>query len=125
MKTNVVDTRIENDDVTFLIDGIQSVTGDCDVTQRKGKVLCIFDMNLQFTVDVSPKAEDATSTKATITLPEFIHDQEEDEYVFEVTATDYKSEIRKLVLPELQKKLMKFQTDLITAHEQDVQHTTN
>ena len=108
-----------------MIDGLQSVTGDCDVTQRKGKVLCIYDMNLQFTVDISPKSEDATSTKATITLAEFIHDQEEDEYVFEITATEYKSEIRKLVIPELQKKLMKFQNDLISAHGKDVQHTSN
>lgn len=100
------------------------MTGDCDVTQRKGKVLCIYDMKLTFAVDVATKDDDK-SIVAKISIPEFVHDQEEDEYVFEIDADDHKAEIRKVFVPVLKTKLMKFQDDLIKAHEKDVQHATS
>lgn len=80
-------------------------------------------MKLSFTVDVTTK-EDEKSISAKISIPEFVHDQEEDEYVFEITADNHKAEIRKLFVPILRSKLMEFQADLIRAHEKDVQHAT-
>lgn len=106
------------------MNSVDSVTGDCDVTQRKGKVLCIYDMKLQFQVEVQYKDEE-NKLNAKITVPEFVHDQDEDEYVFEIDADDHKSEIRKIFVPVLKSKLMKFQDDLIKAHEKDVQHATS
>lgn len=102
--------------------GVDSVTGDCDVTQRKGKVLCIYDMKVTFSVSGQKDGDDFT---AKITIPEFVHDQEEDEYVFEIDAESNKVEIRKHFVPVLKVKLMKFQNDLIKAHEKDVQHQTD
>lgn len=59
-----------------------------------------------------------------LTVPEFVHDQDEDEYVFEIDAENYKLEIRKVLVPQVLIKLLEFQTDLIAAHEKDVQHAT-
>ena len=100
------------------------------MTQRKGKVLCIYDMRLQFSVsslDKNLKDEENSegkSSKATITLPEFVHDQDEDEYEFEVNAAEHAAQIKKHLLPQLKAILMKFQSDLLEAHAKDVQHAS-
>lgn len=81
-------------------------------------------MKLQFSISGLTKNEEQEFT-ATVTIPEFVHDQDEDEYVFEINADDYKVEIRKFFIPVLKKKLMNFQGDLVRAHEKDVQHNSN
>lgn len=106
------------------LDKVDSITGDCDVTQRKGKALCIYDMKLQFLINGVTKGEDEAFT-GTIVIPEFVHDQDEDEYVFEIDSENYKTEIRKFFIPILKEKLMNFQGDLVKAHEKDVQHNSN
>lgn len=77
---------------------ILSMDGDVDVSQRKGKVITIFDVRLQleFTGKVPVKAEkkyeeeedeeasaegDTKDVSGSITIPEVAHDTEEDEYV--------------------------------------------
>lgn len=123
---NILNTVVEKDNYVFVLNKVNSVNGDCDVTQRKGKVLCIYDMQLEFSVNVEKNNSDEEDNKITakITIPEFVHDQEEDEYVFEIDSNDYKSEIRKFFIPALKSRLMNFQGDLIKAHEKDVQHSS-
>lgn len=79
-------------------------------------------MKLLFTVGGTKKDEEK-DILATIVLEEFVHDQDEDEYIFDITS-DVASDIKKHLIPVLRAKLMKFQNDLIEAHEKDVQHTT-
>lgn len=122
MNEKLVNTKFEDDTFSFLVNSITTVSGDCDVTQRKGKVLCIYDMKLVFAVEGSKKDEEEAIT-ATITIDEFVHDQDDDEYVFTITS-DYSTEIKKLLLPLIKSKLQQFQNDLIKAHESDVQHAT-
>lgn len=121
----IINTTFENEEFKFYIDNIQSVTGDCDVTQRKGKVLCIYDMKVELSAKGCLKNEESEDLSINISLPEFVHDQDEDEYVFEITSDNYKAEIRKFFIPVLKQKLMQFQGDLISAHEKDVQHATD
>lgn len=107
----------------FTIKTVTSVVGDCDVTQRKGKTLCIYDLKLVFSVEVS---DDAESTRLVlVTIPEFIHDQDDDEYVFEIEQDARRSDLRTHLIPLLKSKLQSFQEDLIEAHDQDVKHTTS
>ncbi|KAK6203364.1 activator of Hsp90 ATPase [Scheffersomyces amazonensis] len=119
----IKDTVIENEGYKFTVISIDSVTGDCDVTQRKGKVLCIYDLALQFGITIQDSEQETFN--GTISLPEFVHDQDDDEYIFEVTSDNKASEIKKFFLPELKVKLQKFQGDLIDAHAKDVQHASN
>lgn len=121
LNEKVVSTSYESENLTILITSVDA-SGDCDVTQRKGKVLCIYDMKLLFTLGGTSKA-DESSILATVVLEEFVHDQDEDEYIFTITS-DHASEVKKLVIPSLRAQLMKFQGDLIEAHEKDVQHAT-
>lgn len=118
----MVNTSFENDTFSLVIKNIET-TGDCDVTQRKGKVLCIFDMKLVFTVEGTKKDEEK-DVSGTITIEEFAHDQDEDDYVF-VIKSDHSADIKKHLIPVLSAKLLQFQPALILAHEKDVQHSAH
>lgn len=119
MSEKVVKATYEDDNLKLVIKSVESITGDCDVTQRKGKVLCIYDLGLLFAVD-GLKKEDDKELLGTITIPEFVHDQDEDELVFNIVS-DHSTEVKKHLVPVLRSKLMKFQQDLIDAHAADVQ----
>lgn len=122
LSSNVVSTKADSETYVLEITEITTVLGDCDVTQRKGKVLCIYDMKLVFSVGGSKK-DDSSEVSGSITIDEFVHDQDEDEYVFQIES-EHELAIKQHLIPVLRAKLMKFQKDLITAHEKDVQHNT-
>lgn len=87
----------KGDGTTAEISRIMSMEGDVDVSQRKGKVITIFDVRLQleFTGKVPAKKEakkeaddeekeegdGLQEVSGSITIPEVAHDTEEDEYV--------------------------------------------
>jgi activator of HSP90 ATPase len=85
----------KEDGTSAEVSKILSMDGDVDVSQRKGKVITIFDVRLQleFTGKVPVKAEkkedeeeasqegDTKEVSGTITIPEVAYDTEEDEYV--------------------------------------------
>ncbi|ODQ81892.1 hypothetical protein BABINDRAFT_165409 [Babjeviella inositovora NRRL Y-12698] len=126
LQQNVLNTEFVNDSLKIVVHNIDSVTGDCDVTQRKGKVLCIYDMKVEFAITSTvQEGEDETrDIIGTVILPEFTHDQDDDEYEFQVKA-DNSVDVKKYLLPVLLAKLKKFQSDLISTHEGDVQHATD
>lgn len=108
-----------------MLTSVDSITGDCDVTQRKGKVLCIFDLKLQFSIDIEEKNEEEENKKGTasITIPEFIHD--DDDYEIEITSALFKQPVKTHLVPILKEKLQKFQPALLEAHAKDVQHASD
>lgn len=67
------------------INKVLSMEGDVDVSQRKGKVITIFDVRLQleWTGSVPGKegGEGNEEVSGTITIPEVAHDTEEEEFV--------------------------------------------
>jgi activator of HSP90 ATPase len=85
----------KEDGTSAEVSKVLSMDGDVDVSQRKGKVITIFDVRLQleYTGKVLVKAEkkddeeeasqegDTKDVSGTITIPEVAHDTEEDEYV--------------------------------------------
>ncbi|KAI0461778.1 hypothetical protein LJB42_004851 [Komagataella kurtzmanii] len=119
-------TTQKNDAYEIVVTSVDLVDGDCDVTQRKGVTKCIFDLKIQVsaTAKVNTNSE-VEEISYTVTLPELVHDQDEDEYEYVIEGNlDHKSQIRKLLTPLLTEKLSKFQQALIDAHTQDVQHST-
>lgn len=103
------------------------MTGDCDVTQRKGKVKCLFELKIEFIVNVV-NAENNEEEEVTIILPEFEHDYDEDDFNFEIRTSKlpYKSIVKKEFLPVVVKDVfLKFQPDLISSHEVQLKHNTD
>ncbi|KAF2866903.1 activator of Hsp90 ATPase [Massariosphaeria phaeospora] len=117
----------EQDGVTAKIDKVVSMDGDVDVSQRKGKVITLFDVQLK--LEYSGKNKDGEETSGTITIPEVAHDTEEDEYVFDVdvysedsSKQPVKDLVRSKILPDLRKSLVKLAPALVTEHGKDIQH---
>ena len=96
LNKELVGLKASRDDGTSAeVSKVLSMEGDVDVSQRKGKVITIFDVRLQLEytgrvpVTAEEKAEDEDASQegdtkdvsGTITIPEVAHDTEEDEYV--------------------------------------------
>lgn len=114
-------------DVSVKIDTVLEVDGDVDVSQRKGKVITLFDVKIR--LEFNGKTADGKDVSGTITVPEVAHDTEEDEYVFETSIySDSKEKepvrdlVRSKILPQLRKALARFAPDLIAEHGKDIQH---
>ncbi|ATY67035.1 Activator of Hsp90 ATPase [Cordyceps militaris] len=128
VEENLVKLQVEQGDVKAKISKIQSMNGDVDVSQRKGKVITIFDVKL--VLEYSGSAPDADDVSGTITVPEVAHDTEEDEYVFDIDVfaeSKEKQPVRDLVrtklVAELRKEFQKLAPALISEHGRDIQHT--
>ena len=79
LEQNLIGLSAVEKDVSAKITKIVSMDGDVDVSQRKGKVITLFDVKLQ--LEYEGKTEDEEDVGGTITIPEVAHDTEEDEYV--------------------------------------------
>ncbi|KAF2724814.1 Hsp90 co-chaperone AHA1 [Polychaeton citri CBS 116435] len=143
LSSELVGIKAEKGSVTAEISKVLDMTGDVDVSQRKGKVITLFDLRLQLEytgkVPVEEEVEEDDGSKSkkqgqkdvsgTITIPEVAHDTEEDEYVFEVEIYSESSDkqpvkdlVRAEILPQLRKKLQKLAPALIAEHGKDIQH---
>ncbi len=96
LEKNLTAISAKEGDVSAKVSKIVSMDGDVDVSQRKGKVITLFDVKLQLEyegiarrpkpgwglltwfVGATKEEEDVTGN---ITIPEVAHDTEEDEYV--------------------------------------------
>jgi activator of HSP90 ATPase len=104
--------------------------GDVDVSQRKGKVITLFDVRLQ--LEYTGVTAEGKDVSGTITIPEAAHDTDEDEYVFEITLYSdgnskqpVKDLVRKNIVPQLRKKLSELGPAVIAEHGKDLQHPPN
>lgn len=86
----------EEGDVAARVSKIVSMDGDVDVSQRKGKVITLFDVRLQLEYEGTARrskpawrlltwfvgsTKEEENVTGNITIPEVAHDTEEDEYV--------------------------------------------
>jgi activator of HSP90 ATPase len=117
----------EQGGVTAQIDKVVSMDGDVDVSQRKGKVITLFDVKVK--LEYSGKNKEGEEASGTITIPEVAHDTEEDEYVFDVdvyaedsSKQPVKDLVRSKILPQLRKSLAKFGPAIMSEHAKDIQH---
>ncbi|KAL2823928.1 activator of Hsp90 ATPase, partial [Aspergillus cavernicola] len=118
---------VEQDGVTAKVSNLLTMDGDVDVSQRKGKVITLFDVKLQLEYEGKTKEEESVS--GTINIPEVAHDTEEDEYVFEIenysdssAKQPVKDLVRSKLVPQLRKELAMLTPALVTEHAKDLQH---
>ncbi|CAD6506051.1 BgTH12-06983 [Blumeria graminis f. sp. triticale] len=129
LEDNIRVLHVEENGVSAKLDKLTSMDGDVDVSQRKGKVITIFDVKL--TIEYSGKTKDDEEVSGTITVPEVAHDTEEHEYVFDIDISSNsasKAPVRDLVkskiIPLLRKEFVKLGPALIAEHGKDIQHST-
>lgn len=119
--------KVEENGVTAQLDKLVSMDGDVDVSQRKGKVITIYDVKL--VIEYSGKTKDDGDVSGTITVPEVAHDTEENEYVFDIdiyadanSKAPVKDLVRAKILPQLRKEFGKLAAALVAEHGKDIQH---
>lgn len=124
---NLTKISAEEGETKATISKIVSSDGDVDVSQRKGKVITIFDVKL--VLEYSGSTADVEDVSGTITVPEVAHDTEEDEFVFEIDIYSESKEkqpvkdlVRSKILPQLRKEFLKLSPALIAEHGKDIQH---
>ncbi|RFU81690.1 hsp90 co-chaperone aha1 [Trichoderma arundinaceum] len=124
---NLTKLETENGDVKAKITKVQSMSGDVDVSQRKGKVITIFDVKL--VLEYSGSTAEIDEVSGNITVPEIAHDTEEDEYVFEIDIFSESKEkqpvkdlVRSKLVPQLRQEFQKLAGALIAEHGKDIQH---
>jgi len=116
---------LEYDHQDFKIEIIElnQISGDSNVSQRKGKVICYFDLKLKFKGQVISKDEGKDPETFNVTVPEFMHD--EDEFLIELDTSSLSSDSKPVVSNEFKKhlleSLLKYQTDLIATHSEEIQ----
>lgn len=110
------------------ITGVKSCEGDADVSQRKGKVISLFDLNLVLNFEGRLKKTTDDDVKGEIAIPEVAYDSEESDYVFNVSSVKHEAVrdvIKKEIIPQLRKLIFQYGKDLITEHGSGIQHPAN
>lgn len=126
---NLIGVKGEKSNKEVSITGVSSVEGDCEVSQRKGKVISLFDLKLVLQYKgLLDKSDSESSVTGSITVPELAYDTEADEIQFtigvynESNANDeIKPVIRSEIIPQLRKILGDFGSQLIETHSSDIQ----
>ncbi|KAK9476237.1 activator of Hsp90 ATPase [Lipomyces japonicus] len=128
----LVGVSVKSDNASVNISSLDSLTGDVDVNQRKGKVISLFDVKLVLGFKGEVEGGEESEVSGSITIPEVAYDTEQDEYVFHISLTAETKEkqpvkelIRAQLIPVLRQKLARFGPDLIETHGKDIQHPVN
>ncbi|KAJ1912191.1 Co-chaperone [Tieghemiomyces parasiticus] len=124
-KDRLANVAVSHDGFNVTTEDVTSVTGDCDLNQRKGKIITIYDVEIK--LNWSGTAPDGTEASGTIHIPEVAHDTESEDFVFDVTVVAetpakraIKEVVRKQLAAALRERLGGFRADLIEAHRKDV-----
>ena len=105
---------------TVRISKLEAVSGDSQVSQRKGKVICYFDLDVTFSTEVVDAKSGESVCEGRILVPELVHDESE----FEIRPEgfgEHHAIVRDSFVPKLRAALCKYQEDLIEHHSKDVQ----
>ncbi|KAL1413500.1 Co-chaperone [Vanrija albida] len=100
---------------------VTSVSGDCDLGQRKGKLLTIYDLEVEAKwKGAGPAGEEVTGR---LSIPEFSHEMIDgiSEYVFNFSADSADADnvlgfARRALAPVLETRLNGFRLELLNAH---------
>ncbi|ORY90501.1 activator of Hsp90 ATPase [Syncephalastrum racemosum] len=121
----LVGLEASKDEASVKIVSVDECTGDCDLNQRKGKIITIYDLVLKLTFE--GQLAEGTQVKGSISVPEVAHDFDEDDYVFDIKIDNETSEtqalkpmIRKQLTPAIVKVFGSFANDMIKKHAPDV-----
>lgn len=122
------EVKNEESSVVYKIVEINKINGDSNVSQRKGKPICYFDLNMELKLtvasddDENDEDEDNSSDQTgTLVLPEFMHDDPDFEIKFNGLSNDLVKQVNKDFLPNLRTVLLNYQIDLLKTHSQDLQ----
>lgn len=123
MRNTLPTLVVEGDGNSAQISSVTSVEGDCDLGQRKGKLLTIYDLEVAAKWTGKNAAGDEFS--GTLNIPEFSHETIDglSDYVFDISidqgskeADAFRSWLKAALPKVLEPKLNGFRDELLKAH---------
>ncbi|WVR07138.1 hypothetical protein IAU60_004179 [Kwoniella sp. DSM 27419] len=124
IKKSLPGLKVGDDIQNAQIVEVTSVSGDCDLGQRKGKILTIYDLEVE--AKWTGKAKDGSDVNGTLKVPEVSHEAIDglSDYVFDWSvsssssgpSSELLSFIRSAFPSILKEKLNSFRADLLAAH---------
>lgn len=100
---------------------ISNISGDSNVSQRKGKPICYYDLQLNFSIKITEFEGGKELCTGTLVIPEFMHDEEDFEVQYQ-NFNAFQDMIRLEFYPKVYDVLLKYQPTLIAEHSQDLKH---
>ncbi|CCK68120.1 Aha1p KNAG_0A04470 [Huiozyma naganishii CBS 8797] len=111
------------------ITSVSSLEGDCEVNQRKGKVISLFDLQVVMLIKGFVGDE---QFEGSITVPEVAFDSSATDYQFDISVyketvklNEVKETIRANLVPQLRDIFQQFGKDLLVTHGNDIQVPEN
>ncbi|QLG73957.1 hypothetical protein HG535_0F04690 [Zygotorulaspora mrakii] len=115
----------DNRDKYAEVSSISSIEGDCEVSQRKGKVISLFDLQLVLLIKGNVEEE---KFEGSVSIPEIAFDSEEADYQFDISIyketsklNEIKPVIREKLVPQLRKIFHNFSKELLDTHGSAIQ----
>ncbi|SMN20895.1 similar to Saccharomyces cerevisiae YDR214W AHA1 Co-chaperone that binds to Hsp82p and activates its ATPase activity [Maudiozyma saulgeensis] len=124
-----LETGTTNNDKYIKIKDISSFEGDCEVSQRKGKVISLFDLQMVilFEGQINQK-----NLEGSISIPEISFDSEINDYQFDISIYKETSELNEIkpfikekILPEMREIFQQFGKDLLSEQGNNIQVPEN
>ncbi|CAL9732593.1 hsp90 co-chaperone Hch1p [Monosporozyma unispora] len=114
--------EITENDSKIAITTINKINGDSNVSQRKGKPICYFDLDIEFKVNVSNEDEsEEENEEGFISIPEFMHDDDEPYITIKGFNSTNSQLIKSKFIPAFKSVLLNYQSDLLNEHSKDLQ----
>lgn len=116
-----VNYEITENNTTIKIIQINRINGDSNVSQRKGKPICYFDLDLEFKVSVTNPEKDEEEESGTLRIPELVHDDSEPLIDINGFSQSNSQLIQTSFIPTFKTTLLQYQNDLLEKHSSDLQ----
>lgn len=123
-----VNYGITENNTTIKIIQINRINGDSNVSQRKGKPICYFDLELEFKLNVTNpqkneenENENEEEESGTLHIPEFMHDDTEPLININGFNQFNSTLIQTSFIPAFKTLLLQYQNDLLEEHSNDLQ----
>lgn len=115
-----------DNNITFAITNVSQLEGDCEVNQRKGKLMSLFDMEMVLNFDTSCRGNQYSGT---IKIPEIAFDSDVESYQYDLTILKEKSDdsflirdfFKSSVKKDLSSIFYRFNQDLLAENAKDIQ----
>lgn len=121
--------KVSDDRITFEITGLKDISGDCEVNQRKGKLMSLFDMQMVLEFEALIGSE-SNAYNGSISIPEIAFDSEIDSYKYDISilkesSTNDSFDLKKFFKEQVKEKIssvfFKFNEDLLAENAKDIQ----